>query len=208
MSTTQTALVDVLVQKKKLNPQCILHRRKEALCRGRNVLWGNLKRFNKKPKIYFKGFGCTVYCLVDTSGTLADMECYLVSDGRVLLGQCTAYRSPMVLPSDTEVMTCVAPPEGMMLEDNCLIFSAKGYGNSNMAGGDYDGDLAMVVFNESLVKLVQLISEAIPSYGLGGELKKKLKEELGEMVPLSSDAADGFPKELAFIISSDFRCAT
>ena len=79
-----------------------------------------------------------------------------------------------------------------MLADNCLIFSAKGYGNSNMAGGDYDGDLAMVVFNESLVKLVQVISEAIPSYGLGGELKKKLKEELGEMVPLTFDADDGF----------------
>ena len=71
----------------------------------------------------------------------------------------------------------------MILENNCLIVSAAGFGISKMAGGDYDGDIAMMVFSPQLIRLVELISMVLPNYGLD-DLGVQLRNELGEHMKL------------------------
>ena len=44
------------------------------------------------------------------------------------------WQKTLVVPMSRQVWEAVAPPEGALLEDNCVVVSAEGDCNSNMAG--------------------------------------------------------------------------
>ena len=178
ISADPTPLEYLLEEKVDHNPGCLLRRKKESLLRGRSQFWASYKRLEKKPKLFYKGFGCTVTCLVDTSGTLRPKQCYVMTNGKVVLGNPIAYRCPMALPSDMEEWEAVEPPDWLKLEDNCVIVSAEGHGVSKMAGGDYDGDLVMLVFCESFRQVFRLISPALLGFDFKA-LQLQLKAKLG-----------------------------
>ncbi len=52
-------------------------------------------------------------------------------------------------------------PSNMPVPDNVIGVSAEGYGNSRMAGGDYDGDLIQCSFDTELIELVLGTAEAV-----------------------------------------------
>jgi hypothetical protein len=177
-SHVDTPMADLLMEKEVVVRNSILHRRKESLCIGRGVFWGTYKRLEKNPKVFFPGFGCTVTCLVDTSGTLRASQCYVISNGRSLSGECGAFRCPMALPTDMEEWLAIPVPTGLVVEDNCVVVSAEGHGVSRMAGGDYDGDLVMIVFCSIFVSLIRAIAPALADFNFE-QLRSKLEAELG-----------------------------
>jgi hypothetical protein len=181
VSLVDTPMADLLAEKVVATRNSILHLRKESLCIGRGVFWGTYKRLRKNPKVFFPGFSCTVTCLVDTSGTLRASQCYVISNGRSLVGECGAFRCPMALPTDMEVWFAIPVPEGLVAEDNCVIVSAEGHGVSRMAGGDYDGDLVMIVFCYMFVALIRAIAPALAEFNFD-QLRSTLETELGATV--------------------------
>ena len=46
-----------------------------------------------------------------------------------------------MLPWDFEVWRAMSVPPGVLIPENTIIVSAEGRGVSDMAGGDYDGDI-------------------------------------------------------------------
>ena len=46
----------------------------------------------------------------------------------------SCWQKTLVVPMSRQVWEAVAPPEGALLEDNCVVVSAEGDCNSNMAG--------------------------------------------------------------------------
>ena len=74
-------------------------------------------------------------------------------------------------------------PDGLHVPNNCVVVSAEGWGILRMAGGDYDGDLAMLVFCSITLSLYRSIAPAIQGYPLR-PIQKATQEELGERVDL------------------------
>ena len=73
-----------------------------------------------------------------------------------LTGPVLAFRSPCKLPSDIQRFTAVYRPELRHLTD-CIVMSASAIAcrqspASFLAGGDYDGDTATIIFDQSLVQ--------------------------------------------------------
>lgn len=64
-------------------------------------------------------------------------------------------RSPALHPGDVQLAVAVTPPDDSMLWDltNCVVFSRKGSRDmaSMLSGGDLDGDLFNVIFDNRLV---------------------------------------------------------
>ena len=54
-----------------------------------------------------------------------------------------AWRYPAQSPRDLCVLEAIPPPPGTWLPMNALVFSRHGALNTEMAGGDLDGDLVM-----------------------------------------------------------------
>ena len=84
---------EVLLQERaETAPHTMAHGRKENLLRGRSMFWGRYQSLLRKPRLHLPGFGATLTCLVDISGTLRDQECYVMVGGVVHLGECTVWR--------------------------------------------------------------------------------------------------------------------
>jgi hypothetical protein len=74
-----------------------------------------------------------------------------------LEGDCIVYRSPCKLPTDVRKFRAVIHPELLHLRD-CVVFSAhsglcRESPASFLGGGDYDGDIATVIWDPEIVQL-------------------------------------------------------
>lgn len=72
----------------------------------------------------------------------------------VLQGACLITRSPALHPGDIQIVKAVDVPVDSILKENhnCIVFSQHGYRDlpSCLSGGDLDGDLYNVIFEETL----------------------------------------------------------
>ena len=82
----------LLEEREETAPHTMAHGRKENLLRGRSRFWAKYSSMQKKPKLHLPGFGATLTCLVDTSGTLRDRQCYFNVGGTAASGECTVWR--------------------------------------------------------------------------------------------------------------------
>lgn len=72
-----------------------------------------------------------------------------------LEGECLVYRSPCKLPTDVRKFKAVVHPALLHLRD-CIVFSAhselcRASPASFLGGGDYDGDIATVIWDPDMV---------------------------------------------------------
>lgn len=102
----------------------------------------------------------TVYGICDETGFLEEGQVYVTwdTDKRQQLhlkGQIAVTRSPALHPGDIQLATAVSPPDDSILHDlhNCVVFSQKGSRDmpSMLSGGDLDGDLYNIIYDDSLI---------------------------------------------------------
>ena len=80
-------------------------------------------------------------------------------------GSCAVGRQPCHTIYDIEIWEAIEPPPDMqVLPLNGIMISALGYVNSEMAGGDLDGDLDWISFCSVLVKFVDFTQSAVDTY--------------------------------------------
>jgi len=84
-----------------------------------------------------------VYCFIETE-----------AGGQLLTGSVIITRSPALHPGDVQCVTAVDPPEESPLRalHNVVVFSSRGQRDlpSQLSGGDLDGDLYNVIYDQSL----------------------------------------------------------
>ncbi|KAJ9497555.1 hypothetical protein H2202_006979 [Exophiala xenobiotica] len=103
----------------------------------------------------------TLYGISDETGCLEEGQVFVTSVNEetrkisYLGGRVTVTRSPALHPGDVQVVDAVAPPPDSPLWDlrNCIVFSQKGSRDlpSMLSGGDLDGDLYNIIYDEALM---------------------------------------------------------
>lgn len=101
----------------------------------------------------------TLYGIPDETNYLKAGQIYVSlreKDGarRVICGRAIITRSPAMHPGDVQRVSAVDVPKGSPLEalHNCVVFSVQGERDlaSQLSGGDLDGDLYNVIFDQNL----------------------------------------------------------
>ncbi|CAJ1386402.1 unnamed protein product, partial [Effrenium voratum] len=73
------------------------------------------------------------------------------------------WRYPCYSVRDVQIFEAVRPPPGAAVPRNCIVYSAEGFGNTDMAGGDLDGDGVLFSFYWPLVRLVTETADDVAS---------------------------------------------
>ena len=73
------------------------------------------------------------------------LHVYIYNNG----GETANWRYPCHTPGDIQLLRAVRPPPGIVLHDNAIHYSRKGWVIDNLGGGDLDGDLVMAFFFSS-----------------------------------------------------------
>ncbi|CAE7231574.1 unnamed protein product, partial [Symbiodinium microadriaticum] len=100
----------------------------------------------------------------DATRALARDHCYLVFNGKAYAGDVAVWRYPEHTITDTRVLTAELPPAGMILHDNCMVMSCDGKVNSEMAGGDMDGDDIFFTFWRLLIAFLRATQEVLADF--------------------------------------------
>lgn len=120
----------------------------------------------------------------DTSGVLGENEIFLSSSkplldnsGRTinhLGGEVLVYRNPVRLPCDIQKVKAVYKPELDHYRD-VIVFSTKGTRSlaSKLAGGDYDGDTAVVIWDRDIVRMFDHTKDLAWAMDPSPEFKKR-----------------------------------
>ena len=190
-----TPLEDLEVEEEELEPHKLAHKTREALGRGSVSLWGNYRQQRRKPRLHIPAVGATVTALSDYTNTLEDRQCYVISNGHALVGEAAVWRCPCQCPWDIELWDARPLPEELegLVPDDVIIVSRKGFGNSRMAGGDYDGDLNMVSFHVDLVALVKETEADIwrlPLEAIDQDVKGELAKEEAALAAEEDEKAE------------------
>lgn len=104
--------------------------------------------------------GLTLYGIMDETGFLREGEVYCpflseTGQRQVLIGnRLVITRAPALHPGDVQLVNAVDVPTKSPLNDlhNCIVFSQKGERDlpSKLSGGDLDGDLYNIIYDERL----------------------------------------------------------
>ncbi|KAL9059015.1 MAG: hypothetical protein Q9162_001403 [Coniocarpon cinnabarinum] len=104
--------------------------------------------------------GHTLFGIMDETGTLGPNQVYVIikedrkSDTVCKVGRCFVTRAPAMHPGDIQEVYAVEVPAGSATSSlhNCIVFSQLGERDvpSMLSGGDLDGDLYNVIFDETL----------------------------------------------------------
>lgn len=108
--------------------------------------------------------GVTLYGIMDKTGYLKENEIYVTREsaprgGRddLIKGNVLVTRSPTMHPGDVQVVNAVGVPPDSPLKElhNVVVFSQHGDRDkpSMLSGGDLDGDLYNVIWDESLTPI-------------------------------------------------------
>ncbi|KAL8851617.1 MAG: hypothetical protein Q9221_003454 [Calogaya cf. arnoldii] len=119
-----------------------------------------LRKLKYKSRIYVER-GMTVYGIMDETGFLKEGQIYCSVQNEksdlVLTGRVVITRSPAMHPGDVQCVTAVDVPLDSPLRSvhNCVVFSSKGDRDlpSQLSGGDLDGDLYNVIYDDALMPL-------------------------------------------------------
>ena len=97
----------------------------------------------------------TMYGIMDETGYLAEDQIYCRMDDSVITGTVTVTRAPALHPGDIQIVRAVDVPASCALRDiyNCIVFSQHGQRDfpSMLSGGDLDGDLYSVIWDQRLL---------------------------------------------------------
>ena len=96
---------------------------------------------------------------MDETGILEENQIYCSVQNEkaalVLTGRVVITKSPALHPGDVQIVTAVDVPLNSPLRSvhNCVVFSSKGDRDlpSQLSGGDLDGDLYHVIYDDSLM---------------------------------------------------------
>ena len=154
-----TSLQSLLAEHEETHLWRISRKTKHALMAGLNRLTLSIESLQWSPRLYFGNFSGGAYALAAT-WKLPDRQCVLVVDGELVLGEIAVWHCPCHLFTDMEQWTAVRPPPGTFLANNCKYVSTDGYGNSNMTGGDLDGD---IIFSALLHGSCKSCARQLPS---------------------------------------------
>ncbi|OAP64177.1 hypothetical protein AYL99_00149 [Fonsecaea erecta] len=112
----------------------------------------------------------TLYGISDETGWLKEGEVFVTfvekKDGAhsCLSGRVAVTRSPALHPGDVQLVQAVAPPESSPLWDlrNSIVFSQRGTRDlpSMLSGGDLDGDLYNVIYDDELLPKITVTPAA------------------------------------------------
>lgn len=169
----------------EVNSHSIWHGTRWALNEGGSRLTSLVAKLQKKPYVHLPGAGGhTVLATTSSSEHLKAQDCYVMRNGKLLQGRFAVWRFPCMGPEDIAVYNAVLPPshEKTPIADNAISFSKFGLGCSQLAGGDYDGDLCWLCFEEWLVDFVQFTElgvQDLPIELAKLEVGKNLKESSG-----------------------------
>ncbi|KAI1656249.1 RdRP-domain-containing protein [Daldinia decipiens] len=110
--------------------------------------------------------GVTLFGVMDEFGVLEEDEIYVTFEQKKLYGKrginidlhnrlVLITRSPALHPGDIQLRTVVVPPDDHPLRSlsNCVVFSRKGKRDlpSQLSGGDLDGDIYNIIWDELAV---------------------------------------------------------
>ncbi|KAL8876738.1 MAG: hypothetical protein Q9198_005119 [Flavoplaca austrocitrina] len=117
-----------------------------------------LRKLKYKSRIFVER-GMTVYGIMDETGILEENQIYCSVQNEkaalVLTGRVVITKSPALHPGDVQVVTAVDVPLNSPLRSvhNCVVFNSKGDRDlpSQLSGGDLDGDLYHVIYDDSLM---------------------------------------------------------
>ena len=143
-----------------------------AIAEGSNRLSVAFKDYRRKPRVRIPAASYTLTALSDPAKWLPPKTCIIIESGRVLTGTVVVWRYPAQAAQDVELWEAMPPPESMTcLPNNTVVCSALGHGISQMAGGDYDGDLVMVTFCEELVSIARETATSVNKFDYAGTLR-------------------------------------
>ncbi|MCJ1227023.1 hypothetical protein MMC12_003678 [Toensbergia leucococca] len=102
--------------------------------------------------------GVTLYGIMDETNYLEEGQIYCCFDGEegisILQGRVVITRCPALHPGDVQLVDAVNIPSDSPLGalQNCVVFSSQGQRDlpSMLSGGDLDGDLYNIIFDENL----------------------------------------------------------
>ena len=79
--------------------------------------------------------------------------------------------------------------------DDVVIVSQHGYGNTRLAGGDQDGDLNMIHWNETLIRIIEGTEEAVQGVDVSAH-DHEVEEEAKAIVENPTEAMLHFRRTL------------
>ncbi|KAK4183734.1 RNA dependent RNA polymerase-domain-containing protein [Podospora australis] len=137
------------------------------------ILLKELKLLKHKGRIPVRK-GITLFGVLDETGFLKEGEIYVTfknnpnqdrhSDPPPKFNPVIVTRSPALHPGDIQLATNMVPPEGHPLAAlcNCVVFSQKGSRDlpSQLSGGDLDGDIFNIIWDQEVVSEVRTFSAA------------------------------------------------
>lgn len=105
--------------------------------------------------------GITLYGISDETNWLKEGEVFVTFKAEdtgkhsCLSGRVAVTRSPALHPGDVQLVQAVSPPQTSALWElcNCIVFSQQGSRDlpSMLSGGDLDGDLYNIIYDEELL---------------------------------------------------------
>jgi len=116
--------------------------------------------------------GVTLFGIMDETGYLEEGEVYVTFDDSIFIDghsmdldnfQMIITRSPALHPGDIQLAINIIPPDHHPLRalKNCIVFSQKGKRDlpSCLSGGDLDGDIYGIIWDENAVRQCKRIFE-------------------------------------------------
>jgi hypothetical protein len=184
----ETDVALLAVEREEFLPHLAARGTREALLRGKTRFCSSATSICKRPRSYIPAAAFTLTAVSDPRNKLPAGSCYVIVDGKAMIGSAAVWRMPCHSVSDVEVMEAVDPPATGLLPDNTLVLSRRGLVNTRLAGGDLDGDIDHVTFWPALVDLVRRTTEAAAAMGMG-EVDVGLAERLQRTeTPVDADA--------------------
>ncbi|CAE7380722.1 unnamed protein product [Symbiodinium sp. CCMP2592] len=135
---------------------------KRALLGGGGAFNGALTQQRNDPHLTLAGGAWVLFALADCTGDLEDRQCWIISEGRSIVGPVVVWRVPVAGPSDFQIWEARPWPRDLWARpNNCCVCSTKGLGITALGGGDYDGDTIFVTANRGLLNFIDQTEEAV-----------------------------------------------
>ncbi|KAL8661325.1 MAG: hypothetical protein Q9202_005690 [Teloschistes flavicans] len=117
-----------------------------------------LRELKYRSRIYVER-GFTAYGIMDETEFLKEGQIYCSvkneKTGLILTGRVVITRCPALHPGDVQYVDAIDVPQDSPLRavHNCVVFSSKGKRDlpSQLSGGDLDGDLYNIIYDDSLM---------------------------------------------------------
>ena len=140
--------------------------------------------------------------------TCQDKHCYIVANGKNVVGRVAVWRNPAVLPSDLETWEAIEwPREQWAVPNNCIVCSVLGAGVTALAGGDSDGDEVFATLNQDLVEFLEHTEAAVRTLDLAAASKprKELVEEQRKCFSLRPDPTGEYIQHVLSVPTPNVR---